>query len=290
MIQLTIFVDDITTVMSVFTHIRLYTSDDETGTYTHLDYIALAAGVSTYTYTHIEGTSDTWYKSSYWSVATESSLSDPVKGTSASLYHYPTYPEEIDFSSTELTIINKIRKLTGDNKSVERIHMDSESFNCYIKEDDKTVELDSIGWPVYITINNVEQTSLQNPWVQGYKFLTFSGTLSASNDELIIWYYNFKFSDREVYEAYDTTMIPPGLSSTTVTEDHMVLQAAIDLLENMYAEAVVDDGAVVRNDATTYDPSPGLREWDKKIERLKKRLDDLVKQYMFSSLEGILID
>jgi hypothetical protein len=73
----------------------------------------------------------------------------------------------------------------------------------------------------------------------------------------------------------------------------LMLQAAIDLLQNMYAEDVVDDGASIRDDMTLYDPSPGLRERDRLIGRLQKQLDGLIKECIKSSmlgLAGVLID
>lgn len=290
MIQLTIYVDDIDTVMTVFTHIRLYTSSTEGGTYTHLDYIPLVTGQSTYEYTHVAGTSDTWYKSSYWSVATESSLSDPVQGADAELYHYPTYPTEVSFSTSEQSLIRKIRRLIGDNKAVERMYLDGDEFISALKEDNKTVDIDDRGWPVYITVNDVEKTSYQDPVVQGYKYLTFSGTLDSDSDVVEIWYYSFKFSDREVYQAYSDVMIPPLISSANVSQDMLILQSAIDLLQNMHAEDSVDDGAMIRDDMSLYDPSSGLLERDKIIKRLQKMLDNLVIQYMFSNISGVLID
>ena len=290
MIQLTIYVDDITTVMSVFTHIRIYISDEEYGTYSHLAYIPLSAGVSTYEYTHTTGTSDTWYRSSYWSVSTESSLSDPVQGADAQLYHYPTYPDEVDFSTSEMEIVRKIRRLVGDNKSVERLYLDGDEFISSIKEDSQTVDIDDRGWPVYITVNGAEKTSQADPVVQGYRYLTFSGTLDADSDVVDLWYYSFKFSDREVYQAYSDAMIPPGLTGNTVTQDHLILQAAIDLLQNMHAEDAVDDGAIIRDNVSMYDPTPGLRQRDALIKRLQDMLDKLVKQYMFGDVEGVLID
>jgi hypothetical protein len=292
MIQLTIYVDDITTVMTVFTHIKIYTATSEGGTYTLLTSLALVAGQSTYSYTHATGTSATWYRSSYWSVSTESSLSDPVQGTSAELYHYATYPSEVDFSTTELTAIRKIRKYIGDFKGLKKIYSTGDDLCTNILEDYQTVDLGEKGWPVYISIDGQEYTSLSNPVVQGYRYCTFSGTLvSGSNYPSVnIWLYTFKFSDREVYEAYQDVIIPPGLTSATATQDHLILQTAIDLLENMTAEDVVDDGAVIRDDQSLYDPSPGLRERDALIKRLQKRLDELVKQYMMGGVTGVLID
>ena len=290
MINLTIEVANIDTVISAFSHIRIYTSSSETGTYTHLVYVPLAAGQSTYTYLHTTGTFETWYKSSYWSSLTESSLSDAVQGSEPELYHYPTYPDEVEFDTSEMTIIRKIRRLIGDFKSLGRVYSDGTESCSSILDDNHTVDLNEKGWPVYVSINNTEYTSIVDPFVQGYQYLTFSGTLDSDSDVVDIWYYQFKFSDREVYQAYSDAMIPPGLTGDTVTQDHLILQAAIDMLQNMYAEDAVEDGASVRDDQSVYDPSPGLRERERTIARLQKMLDMLVKQYMFGGVTGVLID
>jgi hypothetical protein len=115
----------------------------------------------------------------------------------------------------------------------------------------------------------------------------------VQNDVIEIWYHTFKFSDREIYESYIDVIMPPGLSASIVNKDHLILQAAIDLLENMWAEDMVDDGASVRDDQTLYDPSPGLREREKLINQLKKRLQGLIDESIKNALlstEGVLID
>jgi len=294
MIQLTIYVDNISAVMQVFTHIRLYTSSSELSGYVHLDYIVLVAGKSVYEYTHVDGTSDTWYRSSYWSASQESSLSDPVQGAEPELFHYPIYSNELDFSSSEENIIRRIRRYIGDLKGLGRLYIDGSdeyTLSSALQPDEHTIDLGEKGWPVYISLNEVEKTFLSDPVVQGYQYLTFSGTLSE-DDVIDIWYYTFKFSDREIYEAYGDTMIPPGLTSSNVTQDHLILQASIDLLENMASADIIEDGAVIRDDQTVYDPSPGLAERDRTIKRLKAMLDDLIKQYKYdmSGLAGVLID
>jgi len=292
MIRITITVANIADAMALYTHIRLYSSTEEDGTYTHLAYVLLVAGVSTYTYDHIAGTLDTWYKCSYYnaSPSRESDQSDAVQGRRAELFYSPTYPPEFIFDNSELDIIRKIRRFIGDFKGLKRLYIDEAEFCNYIRDDNKTVDLSEKSWPVYVSLNDTEQTSLLEPVVQGYQYLTFSGTLDESSDTLDIWYYTFKFSDVEVYEAFEDTLLPAGLDSATVTQDHLVLQAAIDLLENMTSEDMVENGAVVRDDRSLYDPSPGLRERAVTIERLKKMLDSLIKHYMFSNLTGMLID
>jgi len=295
MIRLTILVDDIDNVITIFTHIRLYTSDAEGGAYSHLDYVPLVAGQSTYYYEHVEGTEDTWYKSSYYNMSSglESSLSEAVQGVFAELFHYPTYPNEIDFGSSEKTIIRKIRRLVGDLKGLERLYIIStnEEFHSLIQNDSKTIELNGDkGWPVYISLNEVEKTTTSDPIVQGYRWVTFSGTLGDNSYPIDIWYYTFKFSDREIFEAYNDTQMPPYVSSITINQDMLILQGSIDLLENMTADDMVSDGAAIRDDQSVYDPSIGLRTRADVINRLRKQLDALVKQYMMGNLTGVLID
>lgn len=295
MVKLTIVVDDIAAVIAVFTHIKLYYSDSETGTYIELAYVELVAGQSIYYYTHNDGTVSNWYKSSYWSTVLESGLSNAVQGQYGQLYHYPTYPSEISFDAAYTEIIRIIRRYIGDYQKLERLYIDDDSdTSCiYIQGDDKTIDIGTNGWPVYIETTlsgvSVDKNHLTDPVVQGYRYLTFSGTV-GDNDVVDIWFYSSKFSDREIYESYGDTMIPPGLTADTVTRDHLVLQASIDLLENMTSEDMVDDGAVIRDDASVYDPSPGLKERDKSIKRLRRQLDALVKQYIMSGISGVLID
>jgi len=296
MVKLTIVVDDLETVLSLFTHIRIYYSDEEEGTYTSLDYVPLATGQSAYNYFHDNGTATTWYKASYWSTTLESSLSDPTQGVVGDLFHYPTYPPEVGYDEADNEIIRIIRRYIGDQKKLDRVYIDDEDSSCtYIQTDDRTIDMGMRGWPAYIEFTPAsgvvyEKTSLSDPLVQGYRYLTFSGILDSTIDIIDVWFYSSKFSDREIYEAYGDTMIPPMLTSNNVTRDHLVLQASIDLLENMANEDNVDDGASIRDDASVYDPSPGLKERDKAIKRLRKQLDALVKQYMFIGVGGVLID
>jgi hypothetical protein len=295
MVRVTVIVSDIDLVISVYDQIHLYYSDSETGSYAYLATLLLRAGVSRYYYTDPAGVPDlTWYRSTYYNsvTETESGPSNAAQGTMPMLYHTPTYPYEYNYDLDDTVTIRKIRRLIGDQVKLKRLLYEGDEFCTSILDDNHTVDLGEKGWPVYVSIDNVEYTTLDDPVVQGYRYLTFSGTLISGgiNPRIDIWFYTFKFADIEVYEAYGDAMIPPMLSALTVTRDHLILQAAIDLLENMTSEDMVDDGAVIRDDQTLYDPTPGLNQRDKTLQRLRKQLDILVKQYMFTSLTGNLID
>ena len=294
MIKLTIEVANISVVIALYDQIMIYTSSSESGTYTYLDSVSLVAGVSTYYYTHTTGDSDTWYKSTYYNSVTEaeSSFSNAVRGDSPILFQTITYPEEYTFTADDSVIIRRIRRSIGDLVQLKRIYADGTEFCSSIIDDNKTIDLGEKGWPVYVSVNSVEYTSLDDPIIQGYRYLTFSGTLSTSY-EVNVWYYTFKFSDRQIYESYDDAMIPPNVPSSCVSPDHLVLQASIDLLENMTAEDLVNDGAMIRDDQTVYDPSVGLKERSNLINRLQKQLDALTLECIRSNLlglTGVLLD
>ena len=283
MVQLTIYVSDITTVYAVgFRFIVIERSDTEDGTYSYIGSVALNSSVSTYNYTDITGTADHWYRSKYTDVATapyglESSYSDPVKGDIAELYHDVTYPQEVSLGTADETKVRKLRVLIGDVKELRREYQ--EECQSSVSEDRKTYELDQKGWPVYISLDDVDMTSSQDPYTDGYRYLTFSGTI-GEDDSLDVWYYTFRWADREILEHYNDAMIPPGLTTTTVTSDHLIIQTAIDLLEAENWRDYIENGARIQDSDTEWDPSPGYRARESAIKRLQKRLDDLVKQYM----------
>jgi len=294
MIKLTIEVSNIDVIISLYNQIRVYTSDSESGTYTYITSITLLAGVSTYYYTHVTGDSDTWYRSSYYNTTTESesSFSNAVRGEEPTLYQDATYPEEYSFDADEELVIRRIRRYIGDFKQLGRLYSDGSEACSSVMDDNSTIDVGEKSWPVYVSINSSEYTTIEDPVVQGYRYLTFSGSITSS-DVIDVWYYTFKFSDRQIYEAYGDAMLPPNVPSAVVSQDHLVLQSAIDLLENMTAEDLVDSGAMIRDDQTVYDPSYGFRERGSLIGRLQKQLDALISESVRSSmlgLTGVLID
>ena len=141
MINLTITVDNLSTVMSVFNtiQIRRYTGTEEEPatpvtdllilseytTISGLDTINSRSGVSdvllnssysTYYFTDPDGTATSWYTSRYYNSSTGSTSgwSTPILGESEDLYYNPIYPNEEEYTTEEQLVIDRIRLLIGD--------------------------------------------------------------------------------------------------------------------------------------------------------------------------------
>ena len=198
-----------------------------------------------------------------------------------------SYEIELELSSDDSIIIDKIRILVGDKKKV--IHDYISTCQSRVSDNDQTLEMKSKGWPKSIYWNGAEETSSSGVIVNGYRYLTFSGSIT-STDTIDMYYYSFRNSDTEIYDTYNKAMIPPGLTSTNVTSDHMILQTAIDILEAESWQSYNSEGVKLREGDTTFDPSPGFVAREKAIARLYKRLDDLITQYIMSGIEGVLVD
>jgi hypothetical protein len=307
MIHLTFTVDNISTVIQIYNQILIERGLAESGpftTITGLGPIDLVAGTTIYTEDDPDGTTSDWYRSRYYSTATAaySDYSDPVLGSPGDLFYNPLFPDEVSYGTQDQIIIGKIRRYIGDPITLRREY--GEDAASSIHPDGKTYELDTYGWPVSIHMNNVAYNSSANPTVNGYKYLRFNDYIDVTVTETVvsgcdirtvtygvdIWYYSFRHSDRQIMEAYDTCSIPPGLTTTTVTSEHYMLQTAIDLLMQEAWEDVIEDGARVADEGTRYDPSPGLRMRDDLLDMLRKRLDDAIKAATLAGIEGVLID
>lgn len=204
MVQLTIYVSDAATVYSVgFRYTVIERADTEDGVYSVIGSVALNASTTSYSYTDATGTADHWYRSRYSDlIHTDpsypdlvSSYSSPVKGEEAALFHNVTYPSEVSLGTEDQTKVNKLRILIGDAVEIRRmLHGQFEECqNCPDDDvhcDKHTVELDQKGWPLYISLSDVEKTSSRDPYVDGYRYLTFSGTIGPDTT-LDIYYETF---------------------------------------------------------------------------------------------------
>lgn len=301
--EIEVVVNDVAKVKLLYNEVHLYRFESESETdatngveITQMDSPptnVLDVNFTSYVFLDAPGGDLTyWYRARYHDpvgvAPLYSCFSDPIRGgTSSRIFHDISYPDEIYLSSSEVAIVNKIRVLAGDRKKI--IHDYISTCQDRLSDNGNTVEMKNKGWPVYISLNSVEMTSPSNPYTDGYRYLTFSGTI-AETDTIDMYYYSFRNSDTEIYDTYNRAIIPPGLTTSTVTVDHMTIQAAIDVLEAESWAAYNDQGVEIQEGDTQFDPSPGFMAREKAIGRLYKRLDDLVTQYLFSNIEGVLVD
>lgn len=314
-INLTITVDDPATVSLVYDQIRLERNTDSndpdsslwtdlviTGTDASLDgtHIPLNSIQTNYDVIDAAGDPDYWYRSYYYNSTTSgaSGYSEAVRGDSPDLFYNPLYPSELDLSESEKLVLNEIRRYIGDPVDLRREY--GEDAASSIHPDGKTYELDEKGWPVSIHMANVPYNDGTDPTVNGYRYLRFdelidttlivcSGTRSYEYG-VDIWYYTFRWSDRQIMQAYDNCPIPPGLTEDTATNQAYMLYTAIRLLGSENWHDAIEDGALIRDEGTTYDPTPGFRFREDLMDDLQKQLDDLVKVLMLRGIEGVRVE
>jgi len=330
MIGLTFTIDSIDTVLTVYNQIQIvrYTGTESdqpasptlaltdwvmvSGTQDYPIPIDLKTGTSFYQTYDFEGSFDDWYSSRYVyttgsGLGASSGWSDPILGETGDLYYDPEFPKEVNYGSSDQRIIDRIRLYIGDPKSLRREYGDEAMASVH--PDGKTYEMDEKGWPVYITMGGKAFTDTLNPSVNGYKLLKFqeyideicstcSGITNICGDNIIkeiehgvdIWYYTFRNSDREIMHAYENCPPPAALSEETATSQVYMLQTSIDLLRQELLEDSTEDGAMIKDEGTTYNPEGGLKIRKVLLDDLTKRLDDLVKVLMMRGISGVLID
>ena len=236
------------------------------------------------------------HRSRYYSSSTTnySSWSDPVLGESGDIFYNPLYPAEVSYGTSQRLTIQRIRTLIGDPVGLRRESGDEIAANMH--SDHKTYELEEKGWPASVHVATIPYNETTNPTVNGYKYLRFNSDISATTISggieygLDIWYYVFRWSDREIMDTYDNTPPPVPLTTANATAEIYMLACAYDLLSNETWEDSIEDGAVIKDEGSSYDPSPGLKNRDAMLARLKKRLDDAVKAQQLVGIGGVLID
>jgi len=276
-------------------------------TITGTDEVILCLSYSQYYFTDPTGQHNDWYISRYFNSTTgaTSGWSDPVLGESGDVFYNPIYPDEIEYGSEDRQIIDRIRTYIGDPKGLRREYGEDAASSIHL--DGKTYEMDEKGWPTMINMAGKSYTSTSDPSVNGYRFLRFINFINITTTSGIvdpatpcetkyythgvdIWYYTFRHSDREIMAAYDRCPITPGLTAANVTVESYILQTAINLLYQENWEDAIEDGAVVTDETTRYDPSPGLRFRKDLMDMLNKKLAGLVKGLVLVGITGVLID
>jgi len=303
MIKLSFVVDNISTVLLVYNQIRIQSGPAESGPFTTtsgLGPINLMSGQSDYSVIDVNGTASTWYISQYYSTSTssESSWSDPVLGDTGDLFYNPLYPDEVVYGTAQKLVIDRIRLLVGDPINLNREY--GEEAASSIHSDGKTYEFDETGWPVSIFMNGQSYNNTTNPTVNGYRYLIFdefidvtsvvcSGTRTVEYG-VDIYYYTFRWSDRQIYEAYNTCPAPPGLTTLTANAESYMLYTALTLLGSENLHDAIEDGVDVSDEGSRYSPQPGFDFRKALIDDLNKKLDAVVKSLILGGVTGIRLD
>jgi len=333
LISLTISVDSISSIIEVFDTIQIrkyigsgspdapvtdlmafseYTTVsgiDTINNRTDVSDVILSNSYSQYYFTDPSGYGEDWYISRYYDSGTgaTSGWSDPVQGDIGDVYYNPQFPVEVTYGTSDQMIIDRIRLYIGDPIGLRREYGD-EALSS-IHPDGKTYELDVKGWPAYINMGGLQYTTIDNPSVNGYKFLRFKEFIDDVCEECVtysgscgedvvkevihgvdIWTYTFRYSDREIMEAYNNCPPPSPLTTSTANSEVYMIQTAIDLLRAELWRDATEDGAMVVDEGTTYNPSTGLTVRRDLLKDLLKRRDDLVKALQLTGISGVLID
>jgi hypothetical protein len=287
---------------SGYDQLKIYRSSRKDTDYSEITAAAtrpsLNARSQRYLYEDAFGTADSWYKWSFYisGTAAESSLSDPIRGTvSGSYYRGRSYPAEIDMSQSEQDTVFRIRSYTGDKKETNRDYISSSTSYDNVSTDGKTVELDNAkGWPLSICVDGAYYNDITDPVVNGYQFVTFSGTtISTISGSADIWYEHFRFSDREILDFYSVTEAPSFVPSDQITPEMAEVQTAISILEHELRNFMVTSASKIDIfEEIAIDPSAGLKARQDDLDRLRNRLKDIVKATISNnlSLYGVRVD
>ena len=317
MFNITITVRNIEEILSIYDSIEFmrYTGDDIPDNTTSLTLYTTVSGTdqinsvintnsvllqnkyNQYYLTDPIGSYSSWYISRYTNTvnATTSAWSEPFIASDSDVLYNPLYPSEIEYTNADKQVIRQIRNLIGDPVRLVR-DFGEENLSC-LQADNKVYMFLDYGWPCSINMFGTQYTELNNPIVNGYKFLKFKSTLNTSlvnvnglSASIDIWWYTFRNSDRQIMTAYDECLRPPPLNSTNCTTSIYLLQTAYNILVNETWEYVSEDGVQITDDKDSYNPSPGLTMRDKLLSRLKQQLDDAIKANRLLGISGVLID
>jgi hypothetical protein len=276
---------------------------------TDISDIALSNNYNQYYFTDPFGYGEDWYIYRYYDSgdSATSSWSDPFQGGIDDIYYNPQFPVEITYEASDQMIIDRIRLYIGD--PIELVREYGDEALSSIHADGKTYELDVKGWPAYINMGGLQYNTINDPSINGYKFLRFKEFIDDVCEECVtysgscgedvtkdvthgvdIWAYTFRYSDREIMEAYNNCPPPSPLTISTANSEVYMIQTAIDLLRAELWRDATEDGATVVDEGTSYNPSTGLTVRRDLLKDLLARRDALVKALQLTGIAGVLID
>jgi hypothetical protein len=161
-----------------------------------------------------------------------------------SLFADTTYPSEITLTAEEEAIVSDIRKLVGDTPQVGYdqygfVSPDNGPFSSRVFRGGTLYKFPERSWPLKVTVSGVDYDDLSDPTVNNYEWLMFS-TSALLESTFEMFYETFKFSDKEIMEAYDQALIilsERSIPVSAIPQNLQEVQAAIILLEGQIASA-----------------------------------------------------
>lgn len=300
-ILITVIVDSISSVISSYDSIKFYRCSYEDGVFSEISDVStrpsLSASAKYYTFVDENGTSSSYYKTSYYNSSSlvESSLSTASHGIEVEQqFVMSSYPAEIVLTSSDEYNVNRIRYLIGDEKKVKRDYVSPSCLGSYenVSLDLYSYELQEKGWPLRVVKDSVEYVSSSNPYVTDYKYLTFSGTIISTTSGVVdVWYDSFRHSDREILGVFNTEPLPAGTTSSTVTAEMYRLSTAVRILESEIVKLMGEtSGQFNLQGELSFNPEPLLRQKREFVKQLKDKLDELVTDVNIGNFTGVRID
>jgi len=289
---LTISVLSVDDVQSIFDQLLIWRAPEANGTYVQIDTITLD-GSSSYSYLDLSTSPSYCYKVQFYnSGSMVSSVFSEIAQESGTFNTYSipvnsaTYPPELALSDNDREIIESIRVAIGDMGEINIDQFDSSDPNSayvcaeHISADRLTWTLsEERGWPQRVILNGTDKTSISDPKVLGYRYLTFAGTTPVITGTLTVWYNSFRFSDHEILLAYDRAnnlLVFCPLPPQAITTEMRVMQATILLLEgeirNIRATSI---GKIVDGD-TSYDNSGLIQSRTEDLKDIQTKLRELI--------------
>ena len=308
-INLTITVADINATLAFgYTHIKVYRSAESTTDFgeitTPSSIIELVPGTSGYTFLDGSGTAEHWYQTTFYDnglVITESAASTSFRGEFFDTNFSPiTYPEEAVFTLNDRYVVDRLRSLVGDPKQLTRDYVSIQSGYSSISADLSTHSLSNPrGWPLRIILDDTEYITKDEPRVNDYQFVTFSGaTVNTTSGTLDVWYYHFRNSDTELLRVYNGLIAPPQLTAAQVTFELAAVCAAIEVLEGELRLFGVTSGSEVDIfQEIRINPKGGFDGRGNDLDALRKRKQALIDAILSEEdgingpdIDGVLID
>lgn len=213
-----------------------------------------------------------------------------------SLFADTTYPPEITLTTDEEAIVLDIRKLVGDTPQIGYdqygfVSSDNGPFSSRVFRNGTLYRFAERSWPLKVTVSGIDYEDSSEPTVNNYEWLMFS-TPALSESTFEIFYETFKFSDKEIMEAYDQALMilsERSIPISAIPQNLREVQAAIILLEGQIASSPgsiqVTDGRTQFNKSKTADVDylQGLRN------QLKEMMTN-VRMHIALNIVGVRLE